>query len=92
VSAEDLEPFELLILVLHLLLNQLYVVEKTALLTFDELFECMLAGLRDKWFLQENLVNQSVNVGPTPRLVHGARILTQGSGSTDRCTKLRILP
>lgn len=52
-SAEDLEAFELLILVLHLLLNQL----------FDELFECRLAGLRDKWFLQENLVDQSVNIG-----------------------------
>ena len=54
-GSQHLEKTEALLLVLLLLLNQL----------LDELLELGLAGLRDKRFLQQYLVNQAINIRPS---------------------------
>jgi len=52
VRSQNLKKREFLLLVLHLLLNQL----------FDELLELRFAGGRNQGLLKQNVVNQTVNV------------------------------
>ena len=50
--SKDLEKSELLHLVFLLFLDEL----------FDEFFELGLAGFRDEWLFEQNLVNKAVDV------------------------------
>ena len=52
VRSKDLEKSELLHLVFLLFLDEL----------FDEFFELGLAGFRDEWLFEQNLVNKAVDV------------------------------
>jgi hypothetical protein len=65
VSAQDLEAFKLLVLVFHLFLNKLYTLMlNSGVLTLDQLLESGFSRLRNEWFLQKYLIDQSVNVSP----------------------------
>jgi hypothetical protein len=45
--------------------------------TFNELFECRLAGLRNEGFLEENLVYQAIDISPMDYSIFAVS-LTQG--------------